>query len=211
MKVKAFGFAFGFMLGMELTHAKPVLCLWVISRPSPHSNNKDTGLKLLMVKVPRVAQKLRDRAKIPHSRDWMASKTVLLAGEGSWSWSCFSLVAHHSNLSGSYSDDRNKVWPQSPAIQLHNPSTSTLSQKDNNVNILILPLLFPLQTLISPGKEREMRTFLASRDLGARSCVLPGTRSIKWGHVPLMCLWPNSQHYLQPNHRQMHQNPPDSF
>lgn len=82
---------------------------------------------------------------------------MLSWGEGSWTWAYFSLPAHHSKPTGSYSDDRNKAWPQSPAIQLHNPSTPTLSQKDNNVNILILPISLSLcNWLLAPqGRRRD--------------------------------------------------------
>ena len=103
---------------------------------------------------------------------WLTSETVLSWGEESWSWVCFSLQAHHSNPTGTYSDDRNKAWPQSPAIQLHNPSTpsATLSQKDNNVNILILPTSPSLcRQLLAPLGEGHSK----HRRVVTRSCLLP--------------------------------------
>lgn len=109
----------------------------------------------------------------------MTSDTLLLRWEESWSWACFSLAAYHSNPTGSYSDDRNKYWPQGPAIQLHNPSTPTLSQKDNNVNILILPTSTSLfsRLVASPRKEGGWLHSKHPR-VGARSCVF--SRAREW-------------------------------
>lgn len=120
--------------------------------------------------LPKVTQLVSGRATLQSV--WL--QTMLSWGEGSWTWAYFSLPAHRSKPTGSYSDDRNKAWPQSPAIQLHNPSTPTLSQKDNNVNILILPSSLSLcnRLLASPGKENGWVHSKHPR-VGARSCVFP--------------------------------------
>lgn len=138
--------------------------------------------------LPKVTQLVSERAKIqPSSLDDLR---LFSWEEGSWSWACFSLPDHHSKPTGSYSEDRNKGWPQSPAIQLHNLSTPTLSQKDNNVNILILPTSLSLcsQLLASPGKE-GMSTFQTSQDGGKIVCLPQSQWPIRLGHVPplLVC------------------------
>lgn len=147
------------------------------------------------------------------SRAWIKPSSLdefsnyAIPGEGSWSSFCFALPNHRSNPTGSYSDDRNKTWPQSPAIQLYNPSTtSVLSQKDNNANVLILPTSPSLQCLASPGEKAGWVRSTHPWMQGKIMCLAPSQHT----HIlqtrtrfSSLCLWPTLEQEFLPGSRDL--------